>query len=45
VLLVAFIQERRRLGVELATVQQKLDALKSLERRLIERDQSNTPRK
>ena len=44
-LLTTFIQERRRLGVNLAAVQQKLDALKSLERRLIEREQSNAPRK
>ncbi len=45
VLLTTFIQERRRLGVNLAAAQQKLDALRSLERRLIERDQSNAPRK
>ena len=45
VLLTTFIQERRRLGGDLAAVQQKLDALKSLERTLIERDQNNSGRK
>ncbi len=45
ILLATFIQERRRLGVHLAAVQQKLDALRSLERRLIERDQNIAPRK
>ncbi len=45
VLLTTFIQERRRLGGDLAAVQQKLDALKSLERSLIERDQNNAGRK
>jgi hypothetical protein len=45
VLLTTFIQERRRLGTDLAAVQQKLDALKSLERKLIERDQNNSGRK
>ena len=45
VLLTTFIQERRRLGGDLAAVQQKLDALKSLERKLIERDQNNAGRK
>jgi len=45
VLLTTFIQERRRLGGDLAALQQKLDALKSLERRLIERDQHNQGRK
>ena len=44
-LLTTFIQERRRLGGDLAAVQQKLDALKSLERKLIERDQTNPGRK
>jgi len=44
-LLATFVQERRRLGGELAAVQQKLDALKLLERKLIERDQNNTGRK
>lgn len=43
--LVTFIQERRRTSGELNAVQQKLDALKSLERRLIERDQGNPGRK
>jgi hypothetical protein len=45
VLLATFIQERRRMGGDLAAVQQKLDALKSLERTLIERDQNNQGRK
>ena len=45
VLLTTFIQERRRLGGDLAAVQQKLDALKSLERTLIERDQNSQGRK
>jgi len=44
-LLAIFIQERRRLGGDIAAVQQKLDALKSLERKLIERDQTNPGRK
>lgn len=44
-LLATFIQDRRRLGTDLAAVQQKLDALKSLERSLIERDQINPGRK
>lgn len=44
-LLTTFIQERRRLGGDLAAVQQKLAALKSLERTLIERDQNNSGRK
>ncbi len=44
-LLATFIQERRRLGGDLAAVQQKLAALKSLERALIERDQNNLGRK
>lgn len=44
-LLTTFVQERRRLGGDLAAVQQKLDALKSLERTLIERDQNNQGRK
>lgn len=44
-LLTTFIQERRRLGSDLAAVQQKLAALKSLERALIERDQPNPGRK
>jgi hypothetical protein len=45
VLLTTFVQERRRLGGDLAAVQQKLDALKSLERTLIEREQNNQGRK
>ena len=45
VLLTTFIQERRRLGGDLAAVQQKLDALKSLERKLLDRDQNNLGRK
>jgi hypothetical protein len=45
VLLSTFIQERRRLGGDLAAVQQKLAALKSLERTLIEREQTNPGRK
>lgn len=45
VLLTTFIQERRRLGGDLAAVQQKLAALKSLERALIEREQTNPGRK
>lgn len=44
-LLSAFIQDRRRLGTELGAAQQKLDALKSLERNLINRDQTNSERK
>jgi hypothetical protein len=44
-LLVIFIQERRRMSGEFNAMQQKLDALKSLERRLIERDQGNPGRK
>jgi hypothetical protein len=44
-MLVTFIQERRRISGELSAMQQKLDALKSLERRLIERDQGNPGRK
>ena len=45
VLLTTFVQERRRLGGDLAALQQKLDALKSLERNLIERYQNNQGRK
>jgi len=44
-LLTTFIQERRRMGADLAAVQQKLDALKLLERKLIERDQNSQGRK
>lgn len=44
-LLVNFIQERRRIAGDLNAAQQKLDALRSLERNLIERDQNNQGRK
>jgi len=43
-LLTTFIQERRRVGGDLNAAQQKLDALKSLERKMIERGQNNLRR-
>lgn len=39
-LISAFVQEQRRLGASVQGMQQKLDALKSLERSLIEREQA-----
>jgi hypothetical protein len=44
-MLFSFIQEQRRMRGEVGATQQKLDALKSLERNLIERDQNNPGRK
>ncbi len=44
-LLASAIQERRRLDANAQGLQQKLDALKSLDRSLIERDSGGTARK
>jgi hypothetical protein len=44
-LMSVFVQEQRRLGQSAQAVQQKLDALKSMERSLIEREQAGQKRR
>lgn len=44
-LLNSFLQEQRRLGAAVHSMQQKLDALKSMERSLIERDGAGAKRR
>jgi len=44
-LLSVFVQEQRRLGQSVQGMQQKLDALKSMERSLIEREQAGSKRR
>lgn len=45
VLMSAYVQEQRRLGASVQGLQQKLNALKSLERSLIEREQGGQKRR